>query len=282
MSAAFSLERVRRQEDLLGKPARQPRPVAVVAVARPLVPRLSTVDRREQRVVGQVDAGVVDASAGVLCEVRIAEPCKGRVLRTDRPQVAVAVPIRAAVGRRPGIDLVAVVGDECEGPPRRARDPVAVEVRRALVRRVDEPPVQVVREDLRLAAGELLVDVHGRRERRRRRTGRARAGQRAGERRETEYHAAEPRLPPPQRQCLGGQEIPSFRSDTIRRGGTPWSENQASGYRRIPCTASDAPTASEKAPASRSAAWRSCARIRSHTRAVSSSPAWRATRFSCS
>ena len=203
VAAAVSLERVRAHEDLVGEPAGEPRPVAVVAEARALVPRLPAVDRREDRVVGKVDAGVVDAAAGVLREIGIAEPGVGRVLRTRRPEVAVAVPVDAAVGRGPGVDLVAVVRDECEVAPRRARDPVAVKMRRPLVRRVDEPAVQRIREHLRLAAGELLVDVHGRREPGRGRARRARAGKRNRDRGDRERARHRPQSP-------ADQEFPPF------------------------------------------------------------------------
>src|SRR5205823_6550315 len=54
------LFRVGGQEDLVGLAARQPRPVAVVAVGGAGIPGLAAVLGREQRICRQVDAGVVD------------------------------------------------------------------------------------------------------------------------------------------------------------------------------------------------------------------------------
>src|SRR5206468_4901165 len=105
----IALNRVRAHEHLVSETTREPRTVAVVAEPRPLVPRLPTVVRREHGVVDEVDTGVVDASAGVLGQIGIAEAREGRILRTRRPEVAVPVPVDAAVGRRPRVDLVAVV-----------------------------------------------------------------------------------------------------------------------------------------------------------------------------
>src|SRR2546426_732894 len=72
----------------------------------------------------------VDAAAGVHRQVGVAEPFAFR--RADRAgiecvQIVVALPRCAAVGRRPDVDLVAVVGDELEVAERRADDPVPVE-----------------------------------------------------------------------------------------------------------------------------------------------------------
>ena len=182
MAAAAALEGVRSHEDLIRLAACEPRPVAVVTIGVPLRPRLPTVSRREERVVDEVDARVVHAAARVLRQVRIAEArVDGRARRARRAEVPVAVPVRAAVRRRPHVHLVAVVRDEAEIAPRRAHDPVPVQVGRALVRAVDQRAVQCVGEDLRLAARELLIDVDRRGEGRRRRAGSARSRQCSGE-----------------------------------------------------------------------------------------------------
>ena len=172
MAAAAPLDRVGPHEDLVRVTTGEPRPVAVVAIGIPLVPVLASVDRREQRIVDEVDTRVVDASARVPGQIGIAEAgVFSRARRTRTPEVAVSEPVDAAVGRRPDVDLVAVVGDEAEVTPWRADDPVAVEMGRPLVRGVDQRSVLRVREDFRLAAGEILVDVDGRREGRSRRNG---------------------------------------------------------------------------------------------------------------
>ena len=183
MAAAAPLDGVGAHPDLVRLAAGEPRPVPVVAVGRALVPRLPAVDRREERVVHEVDPGVVDAPARVLGEVRVAEARVDRRARRARAaEVAVAVPVRAAVRRGPDVDLVAVVRHEAEVAPRRAHDPVAIEMGRALVRGVDQGAVQGVREDLRLAAGQLLVDVDRRREGRPRDGRSASAGEQGHER----------------------------------------------------------------------------------------------------
>jgi hypothetical protein len=62
---------VGREEDLVPAGARQPWPIALAAVDRPLRPRSAAVGGREQRVVDEVDAGVVDPAALVLRQVGV-------------------------------------------------------------------------------------------------------------------------------------------------------------------------------------------------------------------
>ena len=153
------LDGVGCHEDLVLQAARQPRAVAVVALDRAAVPVEAAVIRREKSVVGQVDAGVVDAPARVLREVRIAEArVLGRVRAEAGTHVVHPRPGRAIVLRQPQDDLVAVVGYELE-VARRGGKAGAVEVGRALVRGVEQRVVERVVPDERRAAGELLVDV---------------------------------------------------------------------------------------------------------------------------
>src|SRR5205814_4493947 len=92
-----SLDRVRCEVDLVRLRAGQPWTVSVVAVGGAPVPRLPAVDRREERVVGEVDAGVVDATPRVLCEIGVAEAGVDRRARRARgAEVAVAEPVRTA------------------------------------------------------------------------------------------------------------------------------------------------------------------------------------------
>ena len=119
MTAPASLDGVGREVDLIRLGAGEPRAVSVVTVGRSPVPGLPSVDRREERVVGEVDPRVVDAASRVLREVRIAETCVDRgACRTRGAEVAVAVPVRAVVRRGPDVHLVAVVGHEVEVAPR--------------------------------------------------------------------------------------------------------------------------------------------------------------------
>src|SRR5205823_4824293 len=98
VAAPASLDRVGRQENLVRLGAGEPRPVTVVAIGRSLVPRLAAVDRREERVVDEVDAGVVDTAAAVLGQVGIAETGVFRwTRRTRTAEVAVAEPVGAPV-----------------------------------------------------------------------------------------------------------------------------------------------------------------------------------------
>ena len=159
------LERVGRHEHLVGRAAGEPGPVAVVALHRPLRPRLAAVGRREERVVHEVDARVVDPAAGVHRQVGIAEArVDRRAGRAGTVEVAVADPVHPAVGGPPDVDLVAVVRAEAEVAEGRADESVAVQVRRTLVGRVDERSVHRVGEHERLSSGELLVDVDRRSE----------------------------------------------------------------------------------------------------------------------
>ena len=157
--AAGAFEGVRPHEHLVRLAAGEPRPVAVVAVRRAAIPRHPAVNRREERVVREIDARVVDPPARILGQIRIAEAGVGRIRRALRAEVAVSEPVRAAVTRRPDADLVAVVRDEVEVPPGRRDDAVPVEVGRPFVRRVDQGAVEWVGHDRRLAARELLIDI---------------------------------------------------------------------------------------------------------------------------
>ena len=199
MPAPASLDGVGRQEDLVGLAAGEPRPIAVVAIRGPLVPRLAAVDRREERIVDEVDARVVDAPARILGQVGVAEPgVLRRARRTRTTEVAVAEPVGAAVRRRPDVDLVAVVGDEGKIAPGRGDHPVSVEMGRPFVGGVDQRSVLGVCEDFRLAPGELLVDVDGRREGRPWRDGRTSSRQDAGERGQSQHDAHRQDPDPPQ------------------------------------------------------------------------------------
>src|SRR5436190_14871186 len=97
MAALFA---VRGHEDLVLLGAGEPRPVAVVTLHVALVPRQAAVVRAEDRVVGQVDTGVVDAAALVLAQVGIGEAgVLRRVggearLAEDAPLPALAVVLR--------------------------------------------------------------------------------------------------------------------------------------------------------------------------------------------
>ena len=158
------LQRVGAHEDLVRAAAGEPRPVAVVTVRRALVPGTAAVGRREERVVDEVDPGVVETAAVVHRQVGIAEARVGRGRRALRAQVAVSEPVDAAVRRRPDVHLVAVVDEEVEVAPRGAEQASAIQVRRPFVGRVHERAVERVGHHARLAARELLVDVDGRSE----------------------------------------------------------------------------------------------------------------------
>src|SRR4051794_18233224 len=130
-------------EDLVLLAAGQPRAVAVVALGRAAVPRLAAVGRREDRVVDEVDAGVVDASAGVLGEVGVREAgVLRRRVGEARAEQADLLPRLAAVRGRPVVDLVAVAAEPQER--RLGRQADAVDVRRALVAGVDDRVVDRV------------------------------------------------------------------------------------------------------------------------------------------
>src|SRR2546421_190711 len=103
------------QEDLVLAAAGQPRTVAVVAVRRAAVPRLAAVGRREQRVVGQVDAGVVDPASLVRGQVRVREAeVVRRIGREARALEVDDLPGLAVVLGGPHEDLVAVVDQELQ------------------------------------------------------------------------------------------------------------------------------------------------------------------------
>src|SRR4051794_21894699 len=98
---------VRRQEHLVSPPARQPWPIAVVALDRSSIPSPAAVRGREERIVREVDARVVHAAAGVLGQVGIAE---ARVLsgigEEPGPQIVEALPVAAVVVGAPEVHLI--------------------------------------------------------------------------------------------------------------------------------------------------------------------------------
>src|SRR3954451_3901383 len=117
------------------------------------VPRLAAVGAGEQRVVDEIDAGVVHASAGVLGQIGVREPgvLYGR-LREARSEELRELERLAAVRRGPVVDLVAVAAQEQE---RRLRgQPVLVDVGRALMARIDDRVVDGIRREDRLATGQ--------------------------------------------------------------------------------------------------------------------------------
>src|SRR3954451_5348440 len=157
--AVGGVARVGREEDLVLVRRSEPWPVTLVAVDGAFVPGAATVARGEERVVHEVDAGVVDTTAVVLGQVGVGEAAvDGRVgLEAGAGQVdGCPVP---AVARGPDVDLVAVVGGERRGFAHTLDQAVVQRVRGALVRGVDVGLVPAVVEDDRLAAGQLLVDV---------------------------------------------------------------------------------------------------------------------------
>src|SRR5207248_4517085 len=102
-----------RHEHLVRGAAGEPGTIAVVTLDGALIPRLAAVARREERVVHEIDPGVVEASPRVGGQVGVAEArVVRRARRTGTPEVAVAEPVAASVRRPPDVDLVAVVRDE--------------------------------------------------------------------------------------------------------------------------------------------------------------------------
>src|SRR3954470_23748568 len=89
---------VRREEDLVPAGARQPWPIALAAVDRPLRPRVAAVGGREQRVVDEVDARVVDPAALILREIGVREPGLTHRRRNEPARPVHAPPRPATVG----------------------------------------------------------------------------------------------------------------------------------------------------------------------------------------
>ena len=212
--ADLALLGVRAHEDLVLPAAGQPRAVAVVALDGAALPVVAAVVRREQGVVRQVDPCVVDAAARVHRQVGIAE---ARVFGRNRGEAGavevVALPGPPVVGRDPDVHLVAVVRDEVE----RVDDPVAVQVRRPLVRGVDQRVVLRVGDHARLPAREVTVHEH--------RLGEAHG---SGERRRRPERAQE-------RDRRHGERAPRNRPTPTRRSV------QAEGIMRIQCGLRAAP-----------------------------------------
>src|SRR5205814_6643719 len=84
VAAPAALDRVGGEVDLVRLRAGEPGAVAVVALGGASIPRLAPVDRREERVVREVDPRVVDASARVLRQVGVAEARVDRRARGAR------------------------------------------------------------------------------------------------------------------------------------------------------------------------------------------------------
>src|SRR5439155_1572674 len=109
-----TLNSVNGHEHLVAPHTNQPQAIAVVALKRAAVPRLTAVGKKKQRVVREVNTNVVDAPAGILRQIQITEAHVLRRVRREAAAEVVALPSPPTVVREPHVDLVAVAREERE------------------------------------------------------------------------------------------------------------------------------------------------------------------------